>query len=365
MSNKKRVRSTSVKETSVKETSVKEQPEKTVKREKQSKTTEKTKLDETVTAVATAIDCKSNDRQKKTKRKSERKKVKGGDDNSSKGKDDDDDEIAQTDLGETIRSVCIALAEINDVSDTVEESIFEKSEQQSDPLFWYLRKMLFIISLEKPNEADLNMPLVDLNNWSEQLAVKLPRDKTFIKEFAENRIPDALRKADIISVIKNRYRGLGLDTNVVDNIILGILTYSYFVAVEYSIPITVDNVEMRRIIRTKHLMILASFENNLGKDNLIDIISEQNSLNGFDLAFMTRKQLLPKYHVKLIEDQLKRQAAEDADIIDPKDLEDGFYECDNCGKKKTTFESRQIRSCDEPATVFITCHICRKTRKEN
>jgi transcription elongation factor S-II len=121
---------------------------------------------------------------------------------------------------------------------------------------------------------------------------------------------------------------------------------------------------MRRIVREKHVMILASIENNLGEDKLYDLVIDKKIL-GFDLAFMTRRQLLPKYHEKKIKDQVKRQAAEDANIIDPKDLEDGFYECDKCGQKKTTFESRQLRSADEPATTFITCHLCRFTWKEN
>ena len=265
---------------------------------------------------------------------------------------------------DTIRSYCIALAEVNGVDEKLEETVLQRSEEQPDPVYWYLRKMLYIISISSNASVDLTTCLVDKNNWSEQLATNLPREKTFIKICSKDRIPSILKNHDVVSVIKRRYRNLGLDHDVVEDIVHGILCYSHFVAVEAGVPVTFDNVEMRKIIRTKHLMILASFENNMGLDNLLDTVSE-HKLDGFDLAFMTRRQLLPKYHAKIMEDQVKRQAGEDASILDPKDMEDGFYECDRCGQKKTTFESRQIRSADEPATTFITCHVCRTVWKEN
>jgi hypothetical protein len=248
--------------------------------------------------------------------------------------------------------------------DSLEEQLYNASKEQKDPLLWYLRKILFILSLIEPQNTDLFTSLVDPTNWSEQLAVNLPRDKEFIKECSETRIPSSLKKGKILEILKNRYSQLGLDIEIVDSVIQGILFYSYLIALEANIPITYEHPEMRKIIRTKHLIILSSLENNNGDDNLFGSISD-HQIDGFDLAFMTRRQLLPKLYEYYIELQVKRQASEDADIIDPKNLEDGFYDCNRCGQKKTTFESRQIRSADEPATNFITCHICRRTWTEN
>jgi DNA-directed RNA polymerase subunit M/transcription elongation factor TFIIS len=290
---------------------------------------------------------------------------------SSSASNDKSDESSESEeeLNENIRTVCINLAAANDIDDEIEDKVHIASQSRKDPLIWYLCKILFLVSLKNDeennsNQVDINISLVDKSNWSEQLAMNLPKDKLFIKNCTTDRIPDSLMFDSRIDIIKKRYKSLGFDNTIVNDIILGILSYSYFIAFEAGIPFDIDNRDMRRIIREKHVMILASIENDIGGDKLFDTVSDKLT-NGFDLAFMTRRQLLPKYHEKRIENQVKRQAAEDANIIDPKDLEDGFYECDRCGKNKTTFESRQLRSADEPATTFITCHLCRFTWKEN
>ena len=269
-----------------------------------------------------------------------------------------------------VRSECISLADSNNISPVVEELVFNLSQQQSDPTFWYLRKMLFVINSTNISTTGLNtalnkhQSLVDPNNWSEQIAEKLPTNKSFIKKHSQDRIPEDLWDDQMVSIIQTRYLSLGLDQTTITNIVLGILSYSYLIALESNINVSFANKNFRTIVRTKHNMILASFENNSAKDNLFDGVSD-GTIKGFNLAFMTRKQLLPKLYEQRIEELKNYQAGEDGDILDPDEMEDGFYECDKCGEKKTTFESRQIRSADEPATIFVTCHRCRYTWKDD
>lgn len=40
--------------------------------------------------------------------------------------------------------------------------------------------------------------------------------------------------------------------------------------------------------------------------------------------------------------------------------QDGFFTCNKCKSKKTTYYELQTRSADEPMTVFVTCHNCGK-----
>jgi DNA-directed RNA polymerase subunit M/transcription elongation factor TFIIS len=262
-----------------------------------------------------------------------------------------------------IRSICISLSQ-GEIDDTLEENIYQKSQEQPDPMFWYFRKMLFLVSLKDPNNTDINLSLVDNSNWVEQLSVNLPRKKKFIRRFVEDRIPKHFLEDSKNDIMKRRLQSLGFDIAVVNDLILGILSYSYLVATESGIPITYNNYQMRQIVRAKYLQIFSSLENNTCKDNLFDQVLDKK-VPAFNLAFMTRHQLLPKMYEKRFEAQAKRQAEEDVNIIDPKDMDDGLYECDRCGQKKTTFEERQLRSADEPMTNFITCHICRLTWKEN
>lgn len=45
-------------------------------------------------------------------------------------------------------------------------------------------------------------------------------------------------------------------------------------------------------------------------------------------------------------------------IETPLDVKEGVNKCSKCGSKKTFQFSLQIRSCDEPATIFLTCAMC-------
>lgn len=43
--------------------------------------------------------------------------------------------------------------------------------------------------------------------------------------------------------------------------------------------------------------------------------------------------------------------------------EEGVFQCNKCGSKKTTYYSLQTRSADEPMTNFITCCNCKNRWK--
>ena len=63
-------------------------------------------------------------------------------------------------------------------------------------------------------------------------------------------------------------------------------------------------------------------------------------------------QLPPK-----IEEQFEEQFEEE--------FEDTIYECEQCGSKKIDIYQKQLRSADEPATVFATCTTCGAKWTEN
>ena len=73
------------------------------------------------------------------------------------------------------------------------------------------------------------------------------------------------------------------------------------------------------------------------------------------LAFMTARELFPEKWSQLLDEQQKR-----ADALN--ELEVGKttdqYRCGRCGNRKCTYYELQIRSADEPMTIFITCTQC-------
>lgn len=48
-------------------------------------------------------------------------------------------------------------------------------------------------------------------------------------------------------------------------------------------------------------------------------------------------------------------------LVNPPEVEEGVIECHRCGSKKTFSFSKQTRSADESATVFVRCSNCNKT----
>ena len=73
------------------------------------------------------------------------------------------------------------------------------------------------------------------------------------------------------------------------------------------------------------------------------------------LAFMTAKELFPEKWAQLVEDQQKRaEALSELQVGKTTDQ----YKCGRCGNRKCTYYELQIRSADEPMTIFITCTNC-------
>ena len=265
-----------------------------------------------------------------------------------------------------VRNVCLALFASNDIPDSYEQLIYEKSAEQNDPLFWYLRKCLFILSMQPENLVTVNFydDLTDDCEWTEQLA-SIGSDRQLLNKVLDSRVPYELLDHSQPSyvVIHQRYRSMGLDESMVDSLYKGIIHYAYLIAVEKDIPCDHADVRFKTIIRSKHSMILGSML-HIDVDRLLETVLH-SKVSAYDLAFMTRKQLLPNFHEKLVKDLLKRLEAEDAGVVDPEKMDDGFYECNRCHRKKTRYEAIQIRSADEPMTHFVRCYVCRITWKED
>lgn len=60
-----------------------------------------------------------------------------------------------------------------------------------------------------------------------------------------------------------------------------------------------------------------------------------------------------------------KQSTPKEEDIDLEEFEDTIYECEKCGSKKIDIIQKQLRSADEPATVFATCIRCGNKWTEN
>lgn len=246
-----------------------------------------------------------------------------------------------------------------------------KSDEHGDEaIIWYTRKFLFWLNQLRPEikekEHDFDKCFIDTNcDWDEifsniSFGEFAGNFFNIMKEVSSETL-ERISNNNFYNLMYNRYATY-FEPDTVDNIINGILYYSWLIASELNIEIESD--EFYTIVRTKHNMIVSSLENNIAHDNLIDKILTEQIQHPQMLAFMSRQQLLPEFHGKRAQMILTRAEAEDSEIIDPEKMEDGFYECKKCGKRKTKHYEMQTRSADEPMTIFVICYLCHTTWKE-
>ena len=76
-----------------------------------------------------------------------------------------------------------------------------------------------------------------------------------------------------------------------------------------------------------------------------------------EVAFMTHQEFDETKWKDLIEKKIKRDESKFNVNIESST---SLFTCKKCGSKKCTYYELQIRSADEPATIFITCLDCGK-----
>jgi len=92
----------------------------------------------------------------------------------------------------------------------------------------------------------------------------------------------------------------------------------------------------------------------LGFNATYNYIASQNSVSINDLIF--NSPLLTRAHDKVLID---------ADSIRIKvDAVESVFTCKRCGSKRTIQAERQVRSADEPMTIFVTCVDCGNSWKQ-
>ena len=79
-------------------------------------------------------------------------------------------------------------------------------------------------------------------------------------------------------------------------------------------------------------------------------------------AFFAMKpwEMKPELWSDAFESAARRELRNSEYNPDPATMPDGAFTCNKCKSKKTTFYMMQLRSADEPSTVFVQCLMCRK-----
>lgn len=108
---------------------------------------------------------------------------------------------------------------------------------------------------------------------------------------------------------------------------------------------------LEEIYKTKLDEILCILSGKNSK-YLIEMIMNKK-IDPKTIAFLKPEKLNPKQYSKVIKETKKKKIKENVGT--------DVYKCSKCKKKRCTVEEKQIRSGDEPATIFVTCLECGHT----
>lgn len=150
---------------------------------------------------------------------------------------------------------------------------------------------------------------------------------------------------------------LKIDNKVDNKLICGNIEKGVFnYAIEESTKKTVIKKWDNEIFVLLYLNRLRSIYTNLKNEELANKI-RNGSIKSTDLVSMSHQELEPNKWTTLLEMKHKRDASKfNVNVEASTDV----YICRRCKSRKCTYEAVQIRSSDEPMTIFVNCLTCGK-----
>lgn len=149
-------------------------------------------------------------------------------------------------------------------------------------------------------------------------------------------------KDKIDQILKNEKNSSNLEK--------GIFNYSLNEAKNKRVVKKWDNPHFVQI----YLDRLKSIYVNLNNAELLEQINN-GSIKAHTVAFMTHQEMRPDRWKELIDAKTKRDMHKYENNIE---AATDTFTCRKCKSNKCTYYLQQIRSADEPCTIFVTCLFC-------
>jgi DNA-directed RNA polymerase subunit M/transcription elongation factor TFIIS len=160
-------------------------------------------------------------------------------------------------------------------------------------------------------------------------------------------------REDIVSTLKNR---TGLDDAQCKDIEVGIYNWSIKFSDEHGVIKNWANKKFVNIYMGKARSILANVdkESYVGNERLMNRLHDGEFLP-HEIPFMKPENMFPEKWRTIIDAKMKR---EQFSLQDKQEAMTTMFKCGKCKKRECVYKELQIRSCDEPMTLFITCLNC-------
>lgn len=128
------------------------------------------------------------------------------------------------------------------------------------------------------------------------------------------------------------------------------------------IPLYWQDKRFRYRYTTRALALEQNLRNPRNPSLAARLLRKSLGLKAF--AAMRPPEMWPELWEPVYQRAAARQLRREAGITRASDAPDGAYECRRCKSRKTVYTTMQIRSADEPETVYVHCLNCGKNWKD-
>lgn len=136
----------------------------------------------------------------------------------------------------------------------------------------------------------------------------------------------------------------------------GIYNWSLLAASDHKIPRNWKNASFAMIYLDKARSMYANLkqESYLGNKRLLDRMRDGEFVP-HEIPFMRPDNLFPERWKQILDEKLRR----DEVVFQEKPAAmTNQFKCGRCKKNECIYQELQLRSCDEPVTLFVTCLNC-------
>lgn len=151
-------------------------------------------------------------------------------------------------------------------------------------------------------------------------------------------------------------RVTSLTSDEVHDAEVGVFNSAIAYATAQAIPCIWNNSRFRVVYEHKSRSLIANLDANsyINNQRLLKRLQDGECVP-HEISSMPRDRLFPEKWADIVRTKMQRE--EYLQTAQPAAMTDQFL-CSRCKKRECSFTEMQMRSCDEPASLFIQCLTC-------
>lgn len=147
-----------------------------------------------------------------------------------------------------------------------------------------------------------------------------------------------------------------MTTKQLDDLEIGVYNWAIKFSEEKEIIKNWNNKRFQNLYNAKAMSVLSNLDpkSYVKNTRLLERVNEKE-FKPHEIPFMKAENIFPEQWKSILDSKIKR---EQFISNDKPEAMTTLFKCGKCKKRQCIFKEYQVRSCDEPMTLFITCLNC-------